>query len=235
VLPENVRVYHFAGTQHVGVQSTMPKGVCAMPPNRTDYTPLLRAALAHLDGWVKDGVPPPPSRYPRVDDGTLVPMIALPEKIPGFVLAKAPNARPRFDYGADYTRGIVGKVLPATLEGGYGVMVPKIDADGNEIAGLRLPDIAVPTATLTGWSVRSADAGGAGELCYLDGSSVPFARTKAERAAADDSRPSLAERYGTPADYAARVEAAASALAREGYLLDEDIPRIAARASAATW
>src|SRR4051812_26769396 len=98
-----------------------------------------------------------------------------------------------------------------------------------------LPDIAVPTGTATGWSVRSPDAGGAGELCYLDGAFIPFAKTKQEREASGDGRPSLAERYGGPTDYAARIRNAATDLQRDGFLLPEDVERITARASAASW
>jgi len=233
--PEGVRIYHFAGTQHVGVASTMPKGVCAMPPNNVDYAPLLRSVLVSLDRWVKDGTPPPPSRHPRLADGTLVDMTAPSLAIPGFTPAKAPNARPRFDYGPDFAKGIFGKALPVALADRYRVLVPKVDADGNETSGVRLPDIAVPTATAMGWSVRSASAGAAGELCYLDGSYLPFAKTKAEREAKGDMRPSLEERYRGPADYAAKVRQAAEELQKQGYMLQEDVERIAARASAMAW
>src|SRR5258707_14496193 len=98
--------------------------------------------------------------------------------IPGFTPAKGPNLRPRFDYGADFAKGIIGNVLPVATADRYRVLVPKVDQDGNETSGIRLPDIAVPTATAMGWSVRSASAGGAGELCYLDGSYLPSAKTK---------------------------------------------------------
>jgi len=235
VEPANLRIYYFAGTQHVGVQATMPKGVCAMPPDRIDYTPLMRATLVALDRWVKDGTPPPPSRHPRIDDGTLVEMTGPTVKIPGFVAAKGPNQRPRFDYGPDFARGIIGNVLPVATADRYRVLVPKVDQDGNETSGILLPDISVPTATAMGWSVRSAAAGGAGELCYLDGSYLSFAKTKAEREAAGDGRLSLEERYRGPADYAAKVHDAAAALARDGYLLPEDVDRISARAAAAAW
>ena len=117
----------------------------------------------------------------------------------------------------------------------YRVLVPKLDADGNELAGLRLPEQAVPAATTTGWALRSASGGGAGELCYLDGSAYPFARTEAERAAAGDPRPSLAARYGDRNAYVARVRASAQDLARRGYLLPEDIDRIAGRAARISW
>jgi hypothetical protein len=110
-----------------------------------------------------------------------------------------------------------------------------MDADGNEASGVVLPDIAVPTGTATGWSVRGPEAGGAGELCYLDGAFIPFARTKAEREASGDPRPALEERYRDHDDYAGRVREAAVALERDGYLLPEDVLRIGERANGATW
>ncbi len=232
--PDQVRIYHFAGTQHVEIQ-IMPKGVCATPHNTVDYRPLLRGALAALDRWVKDGVAPPPSRHPRLADATLVPMTAPGVPIPGFPLPQGPNPRPRFDYGPDFPKGIISQTLPVTLGDSYKVLVPKVDADGNETTGVRLPDIAVPTATNTGWAVRSGEAGAAGELCYLDGSRLPFARTKAEREAQGDPRPSLEERYRGPADYAAKVQSAVSELTKEGFLLAEDAQRIAERAASTAW
>jgi alpha/beta hydrolase family protein len=232
--PDSVRIYHFAGTQHVEIQ-TMPKGVCATPFNPADYRPLLRAALASLDRWVKDGTAPPPSRHPRIADGSLAEMAASDAAIPGLPPAKSPNPRPRIDYGPDFGKGIIGRTLPVALKDSYRVLVPKVDADGNETSGIRLPDIAVPTATTTGWAVRGAEAGAAGELCYLDGSSVPFARTKAEREANRDPRPSLQERYRDRADYLAKVQTAAGALAQERYLLPEDVQRIADRAASFAW
>jgi hypothetical protein len=231
--PDTIRIYHFAGAQHVEIQ-TMPKGVCSTPVNRVDYRPLLRATLIALDRWVKDGTAPPPSRHPRIADGTLVATTA-PGAIPGITPAKGPNPRPRFDYGPDFARGIISKTLPVMLSDTYRVMVPAVDADGNETSGIRLPDIVVPTATSMGWAVRNAQAGAGGELCYLDGSSVPFARTKAEREARHDPRPSLEERYRDTADYAAQVQKAASTLAQEGYLLLEDVERITAKANSVSW
>jgi hypothetical protein len=191
--------------------------------------------LLNLDRWVRDDIAPPPSRYPRFDQETLVPTISQLGKIPGFTPAKAPNSRPRFDYGADYQRGIIGNVLPVATDQSYGVLVPRVDADGNELAGLRMPEIAVPTGTATGWSVRGPGSGGEGELCYLDGSFVPFAKSKAEREAAGDVRPSLAERYRDHPDYVTKIEQAANTLAQEGYLLGEDVPRLIGRASTAAW
>ncbi len=98
-----------------------------------------------------------------------------------------------------------------------------------------LPDVAVPVATTTGWSVRGASAGGGGELCYLDGAALPFAKTKAQREQTGDGRLSLEERYQGPADYAAKIHAAAMALQKDGLLLPEDVERITARASSVAW
>jgi hypothetical protein len=224
--PDSVRIYHLAGTQHVADTVTMPKGVCALPPNTVDYRPVLRAVLVALDRWVKDGTPPPPSRHPRIADGSLVQVAEPAAGIPGLVSAKGPNPRTRIDYGPDYANGIVTKVLPEILPDRYGVLVPRVDADGNETGGIRLPEIVVPTATNMGWAVRAADAGGQGELCYLDGSALPFAKTKAEREARGDPRPSLEERYRDRADYVAKLQQAALALQRDGYLLQEDVQRL---------
>lgn len=233
--PDTVRLYHVASTQHVE-RATMPAGACALPDNPIDRRPVLRALLLALDRWVTDGVPPPPSRYPQIADGSLVPFAALGfPAVPGVSLPKGPNAKPRVDYGPDFAAGVFSKVLPEALPDGYRVLVPKVDADGNEIGGIRLPDVTVPTGTATGWAVRTASAGGAGELCYLDGFFLPFAKTKAEREARGDPRPSLAERYRDAADYAARIQASAAALQREGYILAEDAQRIAERAAAVSW
>jgi hypothetical protein len=233
--PDNVRIYSMASSAHQGINPAMPKGVCAMPYNMTDYRPLLRAALVSLDRWVKDGTAPPPSRYPRIADGTLVDTVKFNAAIPGFVAAKGPNPKERFDYGSEIGKGILGNRIPVALKDSYRVLVPSIDADGNERGGLRLPEVSVPTGTGTGWSVRSEAGGGTGELCYLDGAFLPFAKTKAEREAKHDPRPSLEERYHDRADYAERVRAAAEALQREGYLLPEDAKRIVDKAGTLTW
>jgi hypothetical protein len=234
-LPENVRVYLFASTQHVE-RPTMPKGICALPHNPVDLRPLLRSLALALDRWVKDGTPPPLSLYPRVENGSLVRMDALGfPSIPGITLPAGPNQKLRFDYGPDYEKGIIKRVPPETLRETYGVLVPKVDGDGNEVGGIRLPEIVAPTGTATGWAVRAPDAGGGGEICYLDGSFVPFAKTKAEREAKKDPRPSLEERYRDKADYVAKVRQAALALERGGYLLSEDAQRIVDQATAAQW
>ncbi|MBV8534977.1 MAG: hypothetical protein JO128_05260, partial [Alphaproteobacteria bacterium] len=233
-IPDNVRIYHMASTQHVDL-ATVPAGVCAEPWNQTDRRPVMRALLLALDRWVKAGTKPPASRYPRLADHSLVAMKDWTFQVAGVERPKAPNGKPRFDYGPEFGKGIIDTVLPKTTAQAYTVLVPQVDADGNEIGGVRLPEIAVPTATATGWAVRSKDAGGAGELCYLDGSYIPFAKTKAERLEKHDARPSLEERYGGKAGYVSRLTRAASSLEKAGYLLAEDRERIVARAQASDW
>ena len=232
--PENVRIYHFAGTQHV-ITPTMPKGACAAPPNlAVDPRPAMRALILALDRWVKGGAPPPASVYPRIADGTLEPAAALKwPALAGFAAPREPNPMAQFDYGARIAEGVIDTAPPAPRAFRYKVLVPAIDADGNERAGLRLPEQAVPAATTTGWSLRSAEGGAAGELCYLDGMALPFARTAAEREAAKDPRPSLEERYQDKAVFLSRIRTAAQELQRRGFYLEEDIEKTVQRAARA--
>ena len=234
-LPDDVRVYHVAGTQHI-MGATMPPGVCALPPNTIDPRPVLRALLLAMDRWAQEGTPPPPSTYPKLADKTLVTFgqWRFPS-IPGVQKPVRPAGKPRFDYGPDFAKGIISRVLPEPLKGDYPVYVPQVDADGNEIGGVRVPDQAVAIATSMGWGVRSAASGTPGELCYLDGSYVPLVRSASARKEYRDPRPSLAERYKTPEQYVSRVNATAQSLVRRGYLLDEDAQRIVKRASAVRW
>jgi len=235
-LSSNVRVYHFAGTQHSSA-ATMPPGVCSLPANLDiDPRPVLRALLLALDRWVKNGTQPPASEYPTIRGHTLVDAKTLRfPLIPGVALPLEPNPKERFDHGPDYSRGILAPGLPALGRGRYPVLVPAVDRDGNEIGGVRMPELAAPLGTATGWALRVAEAGSAGELCYLDGIFVPFARTRAERIASGDPRLSLVERYRDRKDYVAQVRLAAIRLKEAGYLLEEDLVRAVARAEGVRW
>jgi hypothetical protein len=108
---------------------------------------------------------------------------------------------------------------PARLDNFYSTRVCVVDADGNEVTGIRLPPIAVPLGTYTGWNVYQAQPC---ELCDRDGSLIPFARTRTERDAAGDPRLSLEERYGSGENYIARIEAAAAGLVADRLLLRAD-------------
>jgi len=132
-LPDNVRIYYLAGTQHV-IQATMPKGVCSGAPNTAiDPRPAMRALVLALDRWVKSGATPPASAYPKIADKTLVPAYALKwPQVAGLTVPRGPNPMLQFDYGKQYKAGLIDTVPPALLKARYVALVPAIDADGNE-------------------------------------------------------------------------------------------------------
>jgi hypothetical protein len=226
-LPATTRVYMVAGTQHAGRAGLKAdKGHCANLRNPHNPAPALRALFVALDEWATAGVAPPDSRVPRLAGGTLVPSdrTGFPA-IPGVKVVREVNALARFE---DW--------VEPKPEGGpqYRPLVARVDADGNETSGIRLPDIAVPLATYTGWNLY-APPYPEGELCDRDGTYVPFAKTKAERTASGDPRLSLEERYRDPADYQAKLAAAAAELVRERLLLQEDADRYVAAAKRVSW
>ena len=176
--------------------------------------PAVRALLVALDRWATQGTPPPPSRVPSIALGTLVkPDNQSFPTIPGFAVARAGNTLPLF---GDWVHP------KPDLTRQYRPLVSKVDADGNEVAGIRLPEIAVPLATYTGWNLYKRPFT-EGDLCDRDGSYSEFAATRAERDLAGDPRASVAERYTSHADYAAKLQAAAESLARDGLLLEGDV------------
>ncbi len=212
-LPANARAYLIAGTQHGGRPGVDPRpGPCVNPRNPHSATPALRALFVALEEWVTGGIAPPPSRVPSLAAGTAIPAeAARMPRVPGFALA--PGANPILP-PVDWVDPPEGD--PAQL---YETFVSAVDSDGNETAGILLPPIAVPLGTYTGWNVYRAQPD---ELADRDGSLIPFAGTRTERDAADDPRPSLAERYGTREAYIAKVEAAAAALVAKRLLLPAD-------------
>jgi hypothetical protein len=234
-LPENARYYVMAGAQHTsGTPSAM--SICQQPTNPMSYAVFTRALLVALDEWVRDGTPPPPSRYPRADDATLVAVdqaTGFPA-IPGVTFLPYPTPAAARDYGPSFgPAGGIPTMMPGVVLPGkeYRVLVPTTDSDGHDVAGLRRPDeVEVPLATHTGWNTRRAGFR-EGELCGLNGMLVPLARTQSERLETGDPRPSIEERYPTHADYVARIEAAATALHDQRYLLDEDVQAMLRAAS----
>ena len=236
--PSYVRQYLFAGTQHT-------PGALPPPPadpntggrgrhtfSVVDYSPLLRAALVNLDRWVSEGIEPPPSAVPRLADST-----AVAAETTRSVYAAIPGARfpdhlqrpVRLDFGPKVERGIVS-ALPPKIGAPYGTFVSAVDADGNERAGLRPVELRVPLASFTGWNPRHSEQGAPGDLMAMMGSTLPFARTAAERARTGDPRPSIEERYGSRDDYLARVRGEAQAMVAARHLLAEDVDAVVARA-----
>jgi len=178
--------------------------------------------------------PPPADRLPRVADGTMVP--PLPQagvgfpQIPGVLYTGVHHTGDLFDFGKDFDKGIISVQPPRLLGTPYPIFVPKTDADGNDIAGIRIPDAAVPLATYTGWALRDDGHDG----CDAAGQRIAFAKTKAERLAAGDPRLSLEERYLDHADYVAKVTRAVQELRAQRLLLPEDADAYVAAAQAAS-
>ena len=183
-----------------------------------------------LDEWATNGTSPPPSRIPRVADGTLVEAdeaLARYPKIPGVNLPKAPSARPRYNYGPDFDESGIMSVFPPEPVPGqeYPIRVPMTDEDGNGIAGLRYPDVEVPLGTYNGWSLRKAGYA-EGDQFWNTGSFVPFARTKAEREANGDPRPSIEERYPSHEAYVEAVRKVCEERVRERLMVQADADRM---------
>jgi hypothetical protein len=213
-------------------------GICAQPRNPMTPNATLRALLTDLDAWVTAGTAPPASQMPRVADGTLAP--PLPQEgfgpayafpaIPGVVYNGVHHTGDLWDFGPGFDKGFISVLPPKRVGTPYPVLVPKADADGNDIAGIRIPDVAVPVATYTGWALRTDGLDG----CDANGQKIAFAKTKAARLAAGDPRPSLEERYGDHAAYVQRVKDAAGALRDARFMLEEDVGRTVAAAEAAS-
>ena len=225
-VPDGVRIYLFASTQHnapYGIPAA--KGKTRHPSNPLPIGPALRALILAMDRWATDGAAPPPSRIPRSADGTQVAPESLRAgfpAIPGANCTGLHNRQLFLDYGEGVTRGVIDAHPKPPPDGaGYTVLVPAVDADGNDVAGVRLPWVSVPLATCTGWNLQSEEAA-EGELAGLLGSSIPFSRTRTEREAGSDPRPSLEERYGNVDGYLDRVREHIVTLVQAGYMLAED-------------
>jgi hypothetical protein len=238
-LDRNVRYYLQSSAPHGAANGN---GICLMPRNPLGPNQLLRGLLVALDEWVSFGQRPPESRIPRVSDGTLVP--ALPQSgqgfpdIPGVTYNGIRHTGDLFDFGPRFlSQGIMDVLPPILLGTPYPSLVPKTDADGNDIAGVRMPEVAVPTATLTGWNLR-ADAGpdgkGAHDGCDASGLRVPFPATAADRIRTSDPRLSIQERYPTHQAYVDAVTKAVQGLLDERFILQQDADAYIAAAQAST-
>jgi hypothetical protein len=215
-MPDNVRLFLLSNLQHFALaqdRSQMAK-TCANPTNPLNAGPVARALLVAMTDWISKGTLPPDSRYPSRADATLVPPssdeVGFPA-IPGFAYPSR-IAQPT---------ALKSDVMPPTKGTAYPVFVPRTDADGRDIAGVRLPTVEAPSATHTGWNLRKAGFA-EGELCDNNGTMIPFAATKDERLKNNDPRLSMAERYPNPGDRAAAIAKATQELLRDRLILDED-------------
>jgi Alpha/beta hydrolase domain len=215
VLPPHVRAYFLTGAQHSSAPFPVPAGgLGQQPANPLEYWWTMRALLVAMTDWVVKGATPPASQVPKLADGTLVPITKLKfPALPG-VQSPATIQGPRHE----------GRDLP--------FLVPQVDADGNELAGIRTAEQRVPMATYTGWNFRSAAIGGTNQLVNLLGMAVPFAKTRVEREKAGDPRASVEERYPSKDAYLAKAAAVTDALVKSGYLLAGDAEGVRSRIDA---
>ena len=225
-LSPNVRMYFYSGLQHFSV-SFPPAMLTGDRASQQLPSPLpvkwfWRAMIANMDAWVRAGTEPPPSRYPKIADGTLVPLAKL--NFPAIPGLKPPASAAQgwdLDFGPNWRGGILSQ-QPPSVEYEYATLVPQVDADGNDLGGIRLPEVAAPLATYTGWNLRSPSIGAPTERLPFLGSFVPLRRAKSEALAEHDPRAAVEERYKDYAEYRARFGSALRALVAERYVLQED-------------
>lgn len=229
---DNVRVFMFAGTQHGPASFPPTVSIGQQKANPLDFRWSMRALLQGMSAWTAARSDPPESRYPRVGDSTLV----LPESLgfpdlPGVKTSSRVHKAYRVDYGPKFvTEGIVTKE-PPEVGRAFPILVSAVDSDGNEVAGVRMPELQVPLATYTGWNLFNERSGPTHEISSMVGSYIPFASTRSERNAQGDPRPSIEERYGSKEEYLGRVAQAGIDLIAAGLLLHRDLPAIVKNAS----
>jgi hypothetical protein len=228
-LAANTRVYFFAGGQHGPAAFPPPHNNTQNSSNPNPYTWSMRALLVAMTSWIQNDTAPPASTYPRVaaDQAVALGAVQFP-KIPGVAFPTRTQRAWHVDYGPQFAKGIVTQE-PPKLGAAFPLLVPQVDRDGNDVSGIRMPEVQVPLATYTGWNLRTQEIGAPNELFSMQGSMIPFAHTKADREAAHDPRVSIAERYAGREDYLAKFEAAAKSLAAAGFLLPGDVPKLIER------
>ena len=244
-LPPEVRRYYFPGVTHGGgsggfAVATWSGGPCVLPANPNSTMETMRALRRALIDWVVKDVPPPESRYPRLDRGDLVPPTQAAMEFPAIAGAPLPNNMMNpfwdYDFGPDFHyNDLAGAISrqPPRIRGTIPMLVPRTDADGNEVSGVGSVLHQAPLGTYLGWNV-TASGYRKGRSCGFMGGFIPFARTRAERLASGDARLSLEERYGTHQEYVARVKAAADGLVKQRLLLADDAARLVREAEASS-
>ena len=226
-VPAAVRIYHFASTQHGAAD--LPVEANALPGNPVDFRLGHLALLQALDLWAQKGVEPPVSRYGKIADGTLRHFTALEfPSLPGMPLPRLHRRPRKLDYGPDWDKGVIATEPPG-LGDEYETLLPAVDADGNEIAGIRLPEVAAPLGSFVGWRLRSEAQGATWAIVGLQGGWLPFAAKDEDRDTCD-LRPAIAARYRDRGDYVRQAEEAAEALVVERLLLSRDLALVARRA-----
>ena len=225
-ISDNVRIYHFTGLQHFSGPFPPAKGKLDLlgqqPQSPLPVKYFWRAMIANMDAWVRNGLLPPPSSYPKIADGTLVPLQDYaPPAIPGVNRPHEANQAWRVDFGTNWRDGILS-IQPPKVSEPFPVLVPQVDADGNERDGVRLPEITVPLATYASWNLRDPSIGAPDQRVSFELSYLPFPKTAAERQTTGDPRKSIAERYSDRETYLTRYHAAVEDLVKQRWILPED-------------
>ena len=223
---DNIRIYLFTGLQHFSGPFPPEKGKNDLlgqePQSPLPIKHFWRSMIANMDAWVRNNTLPPASSYPRIADGTLVMLkeYAFPV-IPGVNKPQEASEAYRLDFGPNWQKGILS-IQPPRMGAPFPVLVPQVDNDGNERAGVRLPELTVPLATYTGWNLRAPSIGAPDERLAFEGSYLPFPKTAAEREKRGDPRKSVAERYSGRDDYMTQYTRAVNELVKERWILPED-------------
>ena len=232
----NVRVYHFTGLQHFSGPFPPAKGkgdlVGQQPQSPLPIKYFWRAMIANMDAWVRSNAAPPESSYPKISNGTLIPLrdYHFPA-IPGVQPASEANQADRLDFGPNWRAGIFTLEPPKVGEP-FPVLVPQIDADGNERDGIRLPEITVPLATYAPWNLREPSIGAPDQRVSFEASFLPFPKTAADREKSHDPRKSISERYTSREDFLGRYTRALDGLIQQRWILPEDRTALLDRAGA---
>jgi hypothetical protein len=232
----DVRIYHFTGLQHFSGPFPPQKGTGDLlgqqPQSPLQVKFFWRAMITNMDAWVRNGTEPPPSSYPHIKDGTLVPFdsYAFPA-IPGVNRPHEASEAHRLDFGRDWQKGILTR-QPPIVGVAYPVLVPQVDADGNERDGVRLPEFAAPLATYAPWNLRDPSIGAPDQRVSFEASWIPFPKTAADRQRTGDPRKSVEERYKSREDYLARYTAALDELIKQRWILPEDRAAVLERGEA---
>jgi hypothetical protein len=232
-LSENVRIYHFTGLQHFSGPFPPEKGKGDLlgqePQSPLPVKYFWRAMIANMDAWARSNTLPPASSYPKIAEGTLVPLrdYAWPA-ISGVNRPHEANAAYRIDFGPNWRNGILA-IQPPKVGEPFPVLVPQVDADGNERDGVRLPEVSVPLATYTGWSLRDLSIGAPDQRAAMVTSYLPFPKTATEREKTGDPRKSVAERYSNREDYVTRYTRALDDLVNQRWILPEDREAVLSR------
>ncbi len=225
-ISDNVRIYHFTGLQHFSGPFPPEKGKGDLlgqePQSPLPVKYFWRAMIANMDAWVRGNTLPPASNYPKIADGTLVPLreYALPA-IPGVNRPHEANEAWHLDFGPNWRQGILS-IQPPKVGEPFPVLVPQVDTDANERDGVRLPEVTVPLATYTSWNLRDPSIGAPDQRVSFEASYLPFPKTAAERQKTGDPRKSIAERYADRDDYMARYKNAVDELVKQRWILPED-------------